>query len=255
MGDLDGRRVLVVGASKGIGRSIALRLDADGAKVAAAARSAGRLDEVVEAASGEVVPVVCDVRDTDAAASAVDRAADALGGLDALVYSTGTTYFTELAKATEDQWKLVYETNVIGAGLLTAAALPHLEASDRANAIYLTTEAAAGFPPWRGLGLYMSSKAALEKCVETWNLEHPEIAFTSLIVGATLGTEFSSTEANDLEDVMRYSAEWGRLGHTGESILQPEDHAKAVADILTGTSQMDVVWVRPRGAGRGSPNP
>lgn len=244
MAAIAGRRVLVVGASKGIGRAIALRLANEGATVVAAARSKDRLDDLVAASGGSAVSLSVDVRDPEQCASVVDEAVAAVGGLDALVYTPATTHFRELKETTADDWRLVMETNVIGAALITAAAAPHLEAAS-GRAIYLTTEAAAYFPPWRGIGLYLSSKAALEKCVEVWNLEHPAVAFTKLVVGATAGTEFAP-EA-DLEAKMRFAREWYERGYLPQPGLQPEDHAKAVFDILTSEAQIDTMWVRPRG--------
>ena len=85
--DLKGRRAVVTGASRGIGRAIALAYAREGADVAVLARNAELLSEVaveMEALGGRAVVVTADVLDTDATRSAVSAAVDALGGLDIL---------------------------------------------------------------------------------------------------------------------------------------------------------------------------
>ena len=81
-----------------------------------------------------------------------------------------------------DTWRRIFDTNVIGASLATAAAIPHLTAS-AGKAVYLSSDAGGFGPPWPGLGAYGVSKAALERLVEAWRAEHPDVGFTSLIVG------------------------------------------------------------------------
>ena len=71
----------------------------------------------------------------------------------------------------------VFDTNVMGAALVTAAAVPHLSASG-GTAVYLSSVSASLTPPWPGLGAYGVSKAALDKLVEAWRVEHPDIGFT-----------------------------------------------------------------------------
>src|SRR5206468_8944809 len=81
-----------------------------------------------------------------------------------------------------------FETNVIGASLITAAALPYLVES-RGVAAYLSSVSASHTPVWPGLGAYIVSKAALEKLVEVWRTEHPDVGFTRIVVGDCAGGE------------------------------------------------------------------
>src|SRR5205085_4284860 len=96
-----------------------------------------------------------------------------------------------------ETWRRVFDTNVIGASLVTAAALPHL-AESKGTAAYLSSVSASLTPPWPGLGAYVVSKAALDKLVEAWRNEHPEVGFTRVVVGDCAGgegpgmTEFAS---------------------------------------------------------------
>jgi NADP-dependent 3-hydroxy acid dehydrogenase YdfG len=127
---------LVVGASGGLGRAIAARLDGEGARIAVAARRAELLTELRDEAGGRPVVLPCDVRDADACTTTVAAAVDALGGLDALVYAPGVAVISQLSKANAEPWQDALSTNLVGAALVTGAAIPHLEASGGA-AIYL----------------------------------------------------------------------------------------------------------------------
>jgi NADP-dependent 3-hydroxy acid dehydrogenase YdfG len=240
-GVLDGRRTLVIGASQGIGRAIAARLHADGARVAASARSKDNLDALVGALGERAVALACDVREPEACTDVVAHAVDAFGGLDALIYSAGIAEFAALADATADEWRAVYETNVLGALMVTNAAIPHLRAA-RGHAIFVVSETTVT-NPWPGLGLYASSKAALDRCIMVWNAEVPEVAFTGLVAGPTGGTEFATAKG---ADAMQFGKQWFRMGLMDRGTLEPEDHAHAVVAVLTSRAGIETLWVRPR---------
>jgi NAD(P)-dependent dehydrogenase (short-subunit alcohol dehydrogenase family) len=179
---LDGRRVLVVGASRGLGNAFVERLLTEGAFVAAAARS------IPSGMKGtdHLHLLSCDVRDPTSCSATVDAAVSLLGGLDAMVYAPGVAVVTELRHATSAHWHDVLDTNVVGAALMTAAAIDHLAATD-GIAVFFSSVSAHVTPPWIGMGLYAASKAALEKSVEVWKLEHPRVRFTTMVVGSTTG--------------------------------------------------------------------
>lgn len=239
---LDGFRALVLGGSRGLGRAGAERLVEEGAEVVVAARSFGPSSD----APLGMRTLVCDVRDEAACGRTVDAAAELLGGLDALVYSPGTTVVTELQHATARHWHDVMATNVVGAALVTAAAIPHLEASEGV-AVYLSSVSAHLTPPWIGMGLYAASKVALEKSVEVWKLEHPRVRFTTIVVGSTAGgTFFTGAETPRPEEAVRFQADWHARGYLAKEQLQPEDQAHALVAVLTSRAQIDVMWVRPK---------
>jgi NAD(P)-dependent dehydrogenase (short-subunit alcohol dehydrogenase family) len=246
VGDLQGQRILVVGASKGLGRAIAARLDREGALVGVAGRSVALLESLTDECGGRPLVLQCDAREQQECEWMIERTVETFGGLDALVYTPGTTVVTELHNAEPDHWRAVFETNVFAANLVTAAAITHLEASE-GTAIYLSSMSAHLTPPWTGMGVYAASKVALEKSVEVWNLEHPNVRFSTIVIGSTAGGEFfRDATIPDPADLERFRQEWHARGYLADEQLQPSDQAKAVVDILTNTAQMDVVWVRPR---------
>ena len=179
-------RTVVVGASSGLGRCIGIGLAQRGSQVALMARRKARLDDAAEEAGPGTLVIECDVTDEDSCRSAIAEAATGLGGIDALVYSPGIGPLKKLVDTDAATWREVFDTNVTGAALITAAAVPHLTESAGA-AIYLSSVSASNTPPWPGLGAYAVSKAALEKLVDAWRAEHPGIGFTRLVVGDCAG--------------------------------------------------------------------
>ena len=181
-------KVVVVGASSGLGRCIAVGLGERGARVALMARRKERLADAAAEAGPDALAIPCDVTDEESCRSAIDEAARELGGIDALVYATGIGPLVRLVDTDAETWRRAFDTNVIGASLVTAAALPHLVAS-QGTAAYLSSISASHTPPWPGLGAYAVSKAALDKLVEAWRAEHPQIGFTRVTVGDCAGGE------------------------------------------------------------------
>jgi NAD(P)-dependent dehydrogenase (short-subunit alcohol dehydrogenase family) len=156
--------------------------------VALLARRRGRLDDAAKEAGAGAVAITCDVTDDASCRSAIAEAAAELGGIDALVYTTGIGPLSRLADTDAETWRRVFDTNVTGAALVTAAVLPYLTASG-GTAVYFSSVSASLTPPWPGLGAYAVSKAALDKLVEAWRSEHPHVGFTRLVVGDCGGGE------------------------------------------------------------------
>jgi NAD(P)-dependent dehydrogenase (short-subunit alcohol dehydrogenase family) len=241
VGDVTGKRVLVVGASKGIGRGVATRLHREGARVVVAARNLDLLQEL-----GTACATACDVRDPESCRDAVETAASALGGLDALVYATGMGVIGTLAKAGRDDWVMAFETNVVGANLVTAAAVPYL-AEANGVAMYFSSVSAQLTPPWMGMGVYLSCKKALEKSIEVWTLEEPSVRFTTIVAGSTSGGSFfPDATIVDPDDMPAFQADWQARGYLADEQLDPDDQADAVIHLMTSRAQVDAVWVRPR---------
>jgi NAD(P)-dependent dehydrogenase (short-subunit alcohol dehydrogenase family) len=210
MPDTPPLRVAVVGASAGLGRCIGMGLADRGARVAFLARRRDRLERAAKEAGNDAVAVVCDVTVAANCQNAMSEVVGALGGLDALVYTTGMGVLAPLSDVTAEQWAKLFATNVTGASLVTSAAAPHLAAA-AGSAVYLSSLSASYTTPWPMLGAYAVTKAALDKLVEAWRIEHPEIGFTRLAVGDSLGgtgdaqTEFNkSWDPDALESAIKF---------------------------------------------------
>lgn len=238
--NLDGHCVLVVGASSGLGREIGLAAAGAGARVAFAARRLDRLESAVRQAGGHALAVRCDVRSRADCQLAVATTVAALGRLDALVFATGMSPLIMLDQAAEEDWRGVLETNTVGASLITAAALPHLRAHG-GRAIYLSSYSVR--QSLAGLGLYRVSKVALDALIECWRHEHADVAFTRVVVGNTIGTEFA-----DGWDPQRADAafrDWTRNSSLPKTLMTADQVAEAVLAVIAARGYLDDIAIVP----------
>ncbi len=244
-------KTVVIGASSGLGRCIGLGLAQRGDQVALLARRRERIENAAKEAGPDAVGVECDVTDEASVRSAIGAAADALGGIDNLVYSPAIGPLVRLVDTDAETWARVFATNVTGAAIATAAAIPHLTAS-AGKVVYISSDAGTFGPPWPGLGAYGVSKAALERLIEAWRAEHPDIGFTNLIVGECTGGEGDSqTGFNvgwDRDLAMENYPLWISRGCMPGQLMPVEDLVEVVHTILRTNTATSMPVVVARGA-------
>ncbi len=244
-------KIVVVGASSGLGRCLGVGLARRGNQVALLARRKDRLAEAAQEAGPGSVAVQCDVTEESSVRAAVEEAALGLGGIDALIYATGVGPLGRLADLDAETWIRALSTNVVGAALVTAAALPHLQESSGVG-LYLSSISASMTPPWPGLGAYITSKAALDKLVEAWRAEHPELSFTRVIVGESGGgeggaaSEFATGWDPDLAGEL--FPVWMARNYMSAGLLDPQQLIEAVDHVLrlAPDSSVPSITVAPR---------
>jgi NAD(P)-dependent dehydrogenase (short-subunit alcohol dehydrogenase family) len=121
------RTVLVTGASRGIGRSIALRFAEEGARLALVARTEAELlatASLVEQAGGRTVAIPTDIRDRAGAEACIERAEKELGAVDVLVNNAGVFLWRPFLHLSPKEWDLVIATNLTGAANFCRAVIP-----------------------------------------------------------------------------------------------------------------------------------
>ncbi len=162
MSALEGKIALVTGASRGIGRAIALRLAQDGADVAITyGSSSGAADETVEAirsAGRKATALQVDVADADAVRAAVDQVAEQFGRLDILVNNAGVFQVKEVAEVTQEEIDQMIAVNVRAVYVASQQAARHMGPGSRIISIGSVNGTRTAFP---GIALYGMSKAAL----------------------------------------------------------------------------------------------
>jgi len=235
------RRILVVGASSGIGRATALLLADRGARVAFAARRIERLEEAVSQAKSECIAIRCDVRDPQDCDAVVAGTVGAFGGLDAVVYATGVARPVPLVDADAEQWRISVETKLMGASPVTRAALPHLVRST-GRALYFSSIAGSEVPPRPYMALYCVTKSALDTLVMSWQQEHREVGFTSIAIGDTLSEFGTDWSAQDFE----YVKHWDAAGYLYGRAMDPESVGEQVASILASRENVSRLRIVPR---------
>jgi len=242
---LQGQRLLVIGASAGIGRAVAELAIATGAETVLVGRRADRLDDVVAGAGGGH-PVAADLSEPEDCARIAAKAAAALGTIDAVIVCSGVGSLARIENTSQAAWRSAFDVNVIGPSLVVAAALPHL--APNAFVGFLSSESVGR--PRTGLVSYSASKAALEECVRGWRAEHPELRCCTICVGATDGTEFARDF--DFELAGELFPSWINHGHMAAALMQPADVASAIVDVVANALahpgiDLQDVSIRPPG--------
>lgn len=223
--DLDGKRILVVGGSAGIGRSTALAAAAAGAVITVVGRNADKLKEVITTA-GCGTGISADVTDPDRCRELVEEAVDAMGGLDALVFSTAMSPLATLEEIDARTWHEVIATNAIAPALVAQAAVDHL--SDDGVIIFLSSISTTG--GYDGLAAYQASKAALDRTVRSWRSERSDRRFVCMAVGDTMGTEFARDF--DLEKAAALFPRWLASSVIYENHMEADDLGATIAEFV-----------------------
>ena len=244
-------KTVVIGASSGLGRCIGVGLAERGHRVALLARRRERIEKAAKEAGAGAVAVECDVTDEASVRSAISEAAGALGGIDNIVYTPAIGSVVRLVDTAAETWSRVFATNVTGAAIATAAAIPFLTAS-AGKVVYLSSDAGTYGPPWPGLAAYGVSKAALERLIEAWRAEHPGVGFTSLIVGECAGGDGDSATGFstgwDRELAGEFYPQWISRGCMPGQLMPVEDLVEVVQTILRTKSATSMPVVVARGA-------
>ncbi|MBE8519315.1 SDR family oxidoreductase [Amycolatopsis sp. H6(2020)] len=154
----------ITGSSRGFGRQFAEAAVARGDKVAATARNAASLTELVAAHGDAVLPLALDVTDKAAVTAAVEQAHRHFGRLDVVVNNAGYGLFGTVEEVTEQQVRDQFETNFYGSLWVTQAALPLLRAQGSGHLVQISS--VGGVTAFPNLGIYNASKWALEAMSE-----------------------------------------------------------------------------------------
>ncbi|MCW2549864.1 MAG: hypothetical protein JWN96_4324 [Mycobacterium sp.] len=241
--DLSGKRVLIVGASSGIGRALGVAAAASGARVAFAGRRLELLETAVKEAGLEALAVRLDATAPSEVTAGVAAAIAAFGGLDAVVYATAIDPLIRIADVDAAAWTNLLATNVVGASLVTRAALTALR-EVRGRVIYVSATSVGR--PLPGMGAYATSKAALEELARAWRSEYRDVSFCTAAVGMTLGTGVGDNWDPAL--LGELSASWGPAGYmldNGPGVMNVEEVADALLAVLASPTFMPYVAVLP----------
>ncbi|MCA9238029.1 MAG: 3-oxoacyl-[acyl-carrier-protein] reductase [Planctomycetales bacterium] len=218
--DLSGQVALVTGASRGIGREIALGLGKCGAAVACVARSQGKLDEVVaeiKAAGGEAGGFVCDVADSEAVQKVFDAVVEAQERVDIVVNNAGITRDGLIPRMTDEDWDQVIATNLRSVFLLTRAATQVMMRQKTGRIINISS--VSGLVGNPGQSNYSASKAGIIGFTQTVAREMAsrkrKITVNAICPGF-IATEMTDALGPALEDEVKKRIPAQRLGQAYE---------------------------------------
>jgi acetoacetyl-CoA reductase len=236
MNRLDGRIALVTGAARGIGRAIALRLAAEGARVAVNYRTSEKeAKEVVEqiaAAGSDALAIQANVCDVGESRGLVRRVVDRWGRLDILVNNADITRDRSLRKLTDEDWLTVIDNNLHSVYLCTTAAMPVMIEQKYGRIVNISSYVgqAGNF----GQANYAASKGGIIAFTKTAAIELAKFGITlnAIAPGFTL-TDMLAKVAPEIQEQIKARIPMGRFG-------EPDEVAKVVVfvaadgDYITG---------------------
>lgn len=245
-----GKVAVVTGASSGIGASIARELVRQGMKVVGLARRSDKIERLVDDAEdgnhprGELFALECDVTKEESVASAFAWIKETFGCVDVLVNNAGTLVESSLTGGTLEEWRRVFDVNVLGVCCVTreAVRLMRQNESERDDALVVHIDSLAGerVPAVPGFAVYPASKRALSALARTLRHEllGTKIRVTSISPGLVARTEFMESFSTFSSEVM-----------AAMPALEPEDVAAALVYVLSTPPRVLVqdVVLRPLG--------
>lgn len=224
---LNGKLVLVTGASRGIGAAIARELAAAGARVAVSARSEAPLRELAAEIRGEAI--AADISEADACRRLMHETFARLGGLDILINNAGYGHFKPLEEVEAHEFDHMMAVNVRAPLLLAKYALPELR---RRHGAIVNVSSIAGTGGFAHGSSYVATKFALRGLSQCWmqELRGDNIRVLCVQPGSTL------TDFND-----------GMMRKSDKRVLHPEDVARIVraALELDDRAMVSEITIRP----------
>ena len=226
---LDGKCALVTGASRGIGRAVALKLASEGAKVAlnfaGNEAAANEVRQEIEAAGGQAILVKADVANEAAVQEMVQKTADAFGRIDILVNNAGITRDGLLARMKEEDWDAVLSTNLKGV-FLTTKAVAKLMMKQRAGRI-VNMASVVGVTGNAGQANYSAAKAGVIGFTKTIARELASRGVTvNAVAPGFIDTDMTSVLSDKAKEAALTGIPLGRMG-------TPEDIADAVLFLVS----------------------
>ncbi|MCV7089174.1 SDR family oxidoreductase [Mycobacterium interjectum] len=241
--NIAGTRMLIIGASSGIGQALAIAAHSRGANVALAARRVDLLSKLADRLHGSAHEL--DVSDAHAVETVIDEVAANFGKLDAVVFTSAVVPFALIEDTDVETWLHAYAVNAVGASHVLRSALPHL--ADNATIVVASSHDVGR--PRAGVAAYHASKAGLDEILRSWRAEHPELAVVRVSVGPTCDTEIlRGADRELLADLYRA---WARGGQIPEEMSTVEDVANAMLSLIAisranPTVVSEIVHLAPR---------
>jgi NADP-dependent 3-hydroxy acid dehydrogenase YdfG len=239
--NIEGKVVIITGASSGIGEAVAKHLVAAGALVSLAARRKDKLDALVEeikASGGQAISFVTDVTKREQVEALVQGTVEAFGKLDVMFNNAGLMPLSRLENLHFDEWEKMIDTNIKGVLYGIGAALPVFK--NQKSGHFINVSSVAGHRVGPGSAVYAGTKFAVRAISEGLRQEvKPYNIRTSIISPGAIKTELPDTITDD------------KIRETMQAVLDiaisPESIARAVAYVIEQPEEFDVneIILRP----------
>lgn len=242
MENLNGKVIVVMGASSGIGEATVRKIAEKGGKLVIAARREDKLKAIKESLpEADIQYKAADVSNFDEVKAVIDLAMNSYGQIDVLYNNAGIMPTAPLIEARRDEWKQMLDINIMGVLNGIAAALPHM--AEQKSGHIITTDSVAGHVVYPGSAVYCGTKFALRAIMEGLRQEQRENNIKSTIISpGAVRTELYKT-INDKEASEGLSKMQSQEGYG----LNSEDIAEAVVYAIETPGHVSVseVIIRP----------
>ncbi len=234
------RTAIVTGASSGIGESTARLLAREGYKVVLAARRQDRLEKLVAEVGENSFAVPTDVTDAGACASLVARTVEHFGALDVLINNAGLGLYAPIAEGDPEDWRKMFEVNVLGALYMTRAAVRHMLERGSGDLIFISSVAGRRVPNTYGI-VYAATKHAITAIAEGLRMDvsakgirvmtiEPGLVRTEFPEGSYQSAEqyyaekeYSPLDADDVANAVLYALKQPQHVSVNEVLIRPTD--------------------------------
>ena len=241
--NIEGKIVVITGASSGLGESTARHLAKLGATVVLGARRTNRLDAIVkdiQTAGGKALPVTVDVTKRAEVEGLVQKAIDTYGKIDVLVNNAGIMPIAPLALLKVDEWESMIDINIKGVLYGVAAALPHMQKQKSGHFINIASVFGIKvFAP--GGTVYCATKAAVRTLTEGLRMEtHADKIRCTIISPGAVDSELKKSTSDEASSKM-VNELYQALAIPAESV------ARAVAYAIEQPADVDIneIVIRP----------
>lgn len=239
--NIEGKVVIITGASSGIGEAVAKHLTAQGAKVSLAARRREKLDQIVqdiEQAGGAARAFITDVTKKDDVDALVKNTLEAFGRVDVIFNNAGLMPLSRLENLHYDEWEKMIDTNIKGVLYGIGAALPVFK--EQKSGHFINVSSVAGHRVGPGAAVYSATKFAVRAISEGLRQEvKPYNIRTTIISPGAIKTELPDTITDTkIKEVMQPVL---------DIAISPESIARAVAYVIEQPEEFDVneIILRP----------
>lgn len=234
------KTTIVTGASSGIGAATARRLAENGCNVALAARRKDRLNALAAELGENALAIPTDITDPVAAAALVVRTVEWFGAVDVLVNNAGLGLYAPIAEGDPEDWRKMFDVNVLGALYVTRAAVRHMLERGSGDIVFVSSAAGRRVPHGHG-AVYAATKHAItaiaeglrmdlhDKGIRVMNVEpglvrteFPENSYASAD-DYYAGKEYVPLEARDIAEAALYAIRQPSRVSVNEVLVRPTE--------------------------------
>ncbi|ADB38210.1 SDR family oxidoreductase [Spirosoma linguale] len=233
--NINGKVIVITGASSGLGEAAARHLSALGATVVLGARRADRIDELakeIQDQGGKALAMATDVTQRDQVKNLVDAAVDQFGRVDVILNNAGIMPLSPMDRLNVAEWDTMIDVNIKGVLNGIAAVLPYMK--EQKSGQIINTSSVAGHKVFTGSAVYSATKYAVRALTEGLRMEvKPYNIRTTIVCPGAVQTEL-------LEHITEADIQQANKEYVGAVGISPDSFARVVAFAISQPEDVDI---------------